>query len=148
MKKLALISIFFVAVLFQDCKKSDDNFSYCTGCPISSWEGYYLGSGSYFTSTTGETFDVEVEVTIDNTYDSTMAINVNAPAYLSENFTVSKNDQNYYLTIGSGARTLDLGLKKKGNEYKIDGTLKLNSWSKIDSTWTVNKSLTFETFKK
>lgn len=149
MKKILVISAFFFIFFFQDCKKSDENFSYCEGCFLSAWEGYFEGTGTYFTANTGETFEnIEVEVNIDNTYDSILAINVKASAYISENFTVSKNDQKYYMNIGTGARTLDLGLKKKGNEYKIDGTLKLNSWNKIDSTWSVNKSLTFEAFKK
>jgi hypothetical protein len=149
MKKLLLISVLISIFFFQNCKKSGDNFVYCEGCFLSSWDGYFQGTGTYFTALTGETFEnVEVDINIDNTYDSTLSINVQAPTYLSENFTASKNDQKYYMNIGTGERTLDLGLKKKGNEYKIEGTLKLNSWNKIDSTWSVNKSLTFEVFKK
>jgi len=149
MKKLLMISVFISVLFFQNCNKSGDNFTYCDGCFLLAWEGYFNGTGTYFTANTGDTFEnIEVEVNINNTYDSTLAINVKASDYISENFTVSKNDQNYYMNIGSDARTLDLGLKKKGNEYKIDGTLKINSWNKIDSTWNVNKSLTFEAFKK
>jgi len=149
MKKLLTTILLFSVFFFQDCNKSNDNFSYCDGCFLSAWDGYFQGSGTYFTANTGDTFEnVEVEVNIDNTYDSTLAINVKASTYISENFTVTKQNQKYYMNIGTGARTLDLGLKKNGNEYKIDGTLKLNSWSKIDSTWSVNESLTFEVFKK
>jgi len=149
MKKLILPGLLIFALFFQQCKKASDSFSYCTGCPVSSWEGYYIGNGNFFTANTGETFEnVEVTLNIDNTYDSTLVINVSSPTYISENFSASKKDENYYLLIGSGSRILDLGLKKKGNEFKVEGTLKLNSWNKVDSTWTVNKSLTFVAFKK
>jgi hypothetical protein len=149
MKKLIFLNLFIFALFFQQCKKADDTFTYCTGCPLSSWEGYYVGTANFYTANTGETFEnVDVTINIDNTYDSTLVINVNAPDYISENFSASKKDDNYYLLIGAGSRILDIGLKKKDNELKLDGTLKINSWSKIDSTWSVNKSLTFEAFKK
>jgi len=137
-----------VAVGFQNCKKDKGTFTFCTGCPVSSWVGYYSGTGSYFTANTGETFDnVAVNVNIENTYDSTLVIHVTAANYISESFSKSKTDDNYYILIGSGARTLDIGLKRNGNEYRLSGTLKKNSWNKIDSVWIVQQSLTFQVDK-
>jgi len=133
MKRLVIPILIVIAVFFQHCKKENDNFSYCTGCPISSWVGFYSGSGTYFTANTGETTDgVEVTVSITNNYNSNLVVNVEAPGYASESFSKSKTDE---------------FLKKKGNEYKLDGTLKRNSWNKIDSVWVVDRSLTFQVNK-
>ncbi len=148
MKKLVIPILIVIAVFFQHCKKESDNFSYCTGCPISSWVGFYSGSGTYFTANTGETTDgVEVTVSITNNYNSNLVVNVEAPGYISESFSKSKTDEYHYILMGSGSRILDIGLKKKGNEYKLDGTLKRNSWNKIDSVWVVDRSLTFQVNK-
>jgi len=148
MKKLIIPILIVVAVFFQHCKKDNDNFSYCTDCPISSWVGFYTGSGAYFISNTGETTDgVEVNVSISNNYDSNLVVNVEAPGYISESFSKSKTDEHHYILMGSGSQTLDIGLKKKDNEYKLDGTFKRNSWNKIDSVWVVDRSLTFQVNK-
>ena len=148
MKKLVIPILIAVAVFLQHCKKDNDNFSYCIGCPISSWVGFYHGSGAYFTANTGETTDgIEVNVSISNNYDSNLVVNVEAPGYISESFSKSKNDEYHYILMGSGSRTLDIGLKKKDNEFKLDGTLKRNSWNKIDSVWVVDQSLTFQVNK-
>jgi len=88
-----------------------------------------------------------VDVNIENTYDSTLVIHVEAANYISESFSKSKTDDNYYILIGSGARTLDIGLKRNGNEYRLSGTLKRNSWNKVDSVWIVVQSLTFQVGK-
>ncbi len=149
MKKLIIVLLTLIAVGFQNCKKEKENFTYCTGCPIFSWVGYYSGTGTYFTANTGETVDnIEVNINIENTYDSNLVIHVEAPNYISESFSKSKTDDKYYILIGSGARTLDLGLKRSGNQYRLNGTLKKNSWNKVDSTWTVVQSLTFQVDKK
>jgi|GEM_PF-2282837 len=148
MKKLIIVILAVVAVGFQNCKKDNGTFSFCTGCPLSSWVGYYKGSGAYFTANTGETTDnVQVDVNIENTYDSTLVIHVEAANYISESFSKSKTDDNYYILVGSGARTLDIGLKSNGNEYRLSGTLKRNSWNKVDSVWIVVQSLTFQVGK-
>jgi len=148
MKKLIIPILIVVAVFFQHCKKDNDNFSYCTDCPISSWVGFYSGSGTYFTTNTGETTDgVEVTVSITNNYNSNLVVNVEAPGYISESFSKSKTDEFHYILMGSGSRILDIGLKKKDNEFKLDGTLKRNSWNKIDSVWVVDRSLTFQVNK-
>ena len=151
MKKLILASILFTAFFIPGCNKSDDSFAFCEGCYLSSWEGYFEGNGEYFiyNSTNGEIYnDIEVQINITNKYDSTLAIEVKAPGYISESFSTSKKNQAYYINIGAGARTLDIGLKKKGNEYKINGTLKLNTYNKVDSTWSVYKSLSFDVYKQ
>lgn len=145
MKKFIIPILILVCILFSQCKKDEDNFEYCTGCPISSWVGFYGGTGVYYTVASGESTDgVEVNVTIENPYDSTLKVTVDAPSYISGTFSKPKNDDNHYVLFGSGSNTLDLGLKKKGNEYQLDGTLKKNSWNKIDSIWVVNQSLTFQ----
>ena len=88
MKKLVIPLLIVVAVFFQHCKKDNDNFSYCTGCPISSWVGFYSGSGAYFTANTGETTaGVEVNVSINNNDDSNLFVNVEAPGYISATFS-------------------------------------------------------------
>lgn len=149
MKKLVIPLLILVGILFNQCKKEEDNFSYCTGCPISSWVGYYDGTGSYFTVHSGETKDgVEVYVTIENPYDSTLKVTVDAPSYISGSFSKPKTDDNHYMLFGSGANTLDIGLRQRGNEFQLDGTLKKNSWNKIDSVWVVDQSLTFQVNKK
>lgn len=149
MKKLVIPILIILAVFFQQCKKDSDDFTYCNGCPIDAWVGYFEGSGAYFTVNSGETTDgVEVHVNIENNFASNLKVSVEAPGYITESFSGSKNDGNYYINMGSGSRTLDLGLRKKGEEYRLDGTLKKNSWDKIDSVWIVNQSLTFQVLKK
>ena len=136
-------------LLFQNCKKDDTSFSYCTGCPISSWTGNYNGTGTYFIASSGETFEgVNVNVSIENTYDSTLVVKLTAENYISESFSTSKTSDDHYILLGSGSETLDIGLKKNDNQYKLDGTFKKNTWNKIDSVWIVNKSLTFSALKQ
>lgn len=148
MRKLVVPILIIVAVFYSNCKKHEDNFSYCLDCPLSSWVGYFEGTGAYFTVTTGETTDgVQVGVNIENNYNSNLEITVDAPGYITETFSKSKTDTYHYLNIGTGARTLDLGLRQKGNELRLDGTLKKNTWNKIDSVWDVHQSLTFQILK-
>ncbi len=149
MKQLAILLLIVGGILFSQCNKEEDNFSYCTGCPISLWVGYYDGTGSYYTVISGETMDgVEVNVTIENPYDSTLKVTVNAPNYITGSFSKPKTDDNHYILFGSGSNTLDIGLRQRGNEFQLDGTLKKNSWNKIDSIWVVDQSLTFQVLKK
>jgi len=148
MKKLITILFIFVAIVFQHCKKNTGDFTFCTGCPLSSWVGYYEGTGDFYTDNTGETREnIPVNVHIENSYDSLLVIHVDAESYVSESFSKSKTGDEYYMLIGSGARTLDMGLKRNGDQYRLNGTLKKNSWNKVDSTWTVVQSLTFQVGK-
>ena len=148
MKRLLIVIITLVAFSFQQCNKDKENFIYCTGCPVAAWDGYYDGSGAYFVTETGEQVDgIEVKVTIVNTYDSTLKITVDAPSYMTENFTTSKIDDNHYVNIASNERSLDLGLSVKGNEYKLIGTLKKNRYNKIQEIWETDRYISFETYK-
>lgn len=148
MKNLLSIVIFILALGFQQCNKEKENFAYCTGCSVSAWDGYYAGNGAYFAPEPADNADgIEVKVTIVNTYDSTLKITVDAPGYITENFTTSKKDEYHYINIWSDERSLDLGLSKKENEYRLTGTVKKNRYNKIDEVWEVDRYVSFETYK-
>ena len=149
MRILLILCILSLLLLFQNCKKDEDNFSFCTDCPISSWVGYYGGAGSYFTVNSGKTTEgIVVDVNIHNPYDSTLIIKIEAENYISESFSTSKKDDNYYILVGAGSETLDIGLRRNGDQYQVSGTLKKNTWNKIDIVWIVNQSLTFSAMKQ
>lgn len=149
MKFLKLLVILSLLLVFGECNKTEDpEYVYCIGCPISEWTGDYQGSGTYYTHASNETFEnVEVIVTITNPYDSTLKIDVNAPGYISENFSKSKENNEHYFSTGSGSRTLDLSLSKNAENYKLTGTAKRNKFNNVDSLWYVEQSLTFQVYK-
>lgn len=134
-------------ILFQNCKK-EENFTYCTDCALETWVGDYSGSGAYFDASNGNTSDTEVEISIENPYNDLLEIHVKAEQYLSEKYTTSKDDTQHYITINSGAKSLDLSLYQKDLEYKLNGTLKHNHWNNKDSVWVMDRSLTFSVNKQ
>jgi hypothetical protein len=149
MKTYTLLLAGILFFMFSQCNKSDEQeFTYCTGCPLSAWVGDYQGSGTYYTFSSNETFEgVETSVTITNPYDSLLKINIDAPDYINEIFSKSKTTDEHYLTTGSGSRTLDLNLSSNALDYRLNGTLKFNQFDNKDSTWKVVKSLTFQVDK-
>ncbi|NOX84655.1 MAG: hypothetical protein GXO86_01625 [Chlorobi bacterium] len=57
-KTLIFILLAGIILTLMQCKKDEqDDYSYCTGCPVDAWVGKYTGTGTYFTAATGETFD-------------------------------------------------------------------------------------------
>lgn len=148
MKKFMFFLSLTLLLVFSRCNKAEDpNYSYCTGCPVSAWVGDYQGSGTYYTFASNETFEgIETTVVITNPYDSVLKIEVNAPNYISENFSKSKTTDEHYLTTGSGSRTLDLNLSTNQIGYRLNGTVKINQFDNKDSTWKVVKSLTFQVY--
>ncbi len=152
-KQLSAITVFILAgiiLTFAQCKKDEqDNYSYCTGCPIDAWVGEYTGTGTYFTSTTGETTDnVEVEVTIENPGGNNMRIDILSPKNVSFQFFGQKNDDEHYFRIAGSTSSLDMNLYKNSNrkDYKINGTAK--TYQSVRDSIKVIRSLTFRVFKK
>ncbi len=146
---ITVIIVSGVILLLGQCKKDSDDYSYCTGCPVDAWVGDFSGTGIYFTSPTGETFeDVDVEVSIENPGGNNLKINITAPNYVSFQFFGSKSNDEHYFTIAGTSQSLDLTLykHKNGADYKINGTAKTYE-NKKDSV-LVDKSLTFSVFKK
>jgi len=150
MKNLILITIVFLALFFQNCKKDEqDDYSYCTGCPVDAWVGEYTGTGDYFTAATGETFeDVEVEVTITNPVGNNLKIDIVAPNHISFQFFGAKNDDEHYFRLAGSTRSLDMNLYKNSNgtDYKINGTAK--TFQSARDSIEVIQSLTFRVFKQ
>ncbi len=147
MKKLIVVIMILFVVFFENCKKDNTTYSYCTGCPVEAWAGNYSGTGTYYTSNTGETIpDVVVEVNIGNPGGNNLKVNVTAPDHVSFQFFGTKNNDEPYFSLAGTTSSLDLTLYQKGNEYKINGTAK--TYQTIRDSVMVNKALTFRVFKK
>lgn len=137
-----------LVVLFQNCNKEEDDFVYCTDCPIEEWDGNFTGSGTFFKASSGTTTeDVQVSVNISIKSGDKLAVNVLSPNLFSKSFQGTKEDSNHYMQFAGSNQSLDLSLYKKGTEYKITGTAKTY---KIPSGGglAINESLTFRVFKQ
>jgi len=147
-KTIGLIILAGIILTLMQCKKEKQNdYSYCTGCPIEAWAGDYSGTGTYFTTNTGETIpDVEVDLSIEHPGGNNLKINIRSPKLVSFQFFGTKNNDEHYFTIAGNTQSLDLTLYQKGNEYKINGTTK--TYISIKDSVVVNKVLTFRVFKK
>lgn len=148
MKQSLIILCACLIILFQNCKKETEDFSYCSNCEVEEWKGRYTGNGNYFKSSSGETTeDVEVIVTVNITSENNLSVNVLSPNILSQNFFGSKDDPFHYLQFAGSSKSLDLNLYKKGEEYKITGTAKTYKAPNDDGS-NINESLTFRVFKE
>jgi hypothetical protein len=136
-------------LFFSHCnKENESDFGYCLDCPLEAWIGLYEGSGTYFISNSGETIEnVNVQMSITNPYTQNLEIKINAESYIEDEFLTLKDNTYHYITINTGARSLDLNLYKNGTAYKINGTLKRNRYNSADQVWDVEKSLTFSIMK-
>lgn len=147
MKKLIVAIMVLFVVFFQNCKKDNSTYSFCTGCPIEAWAGDYSGTGTYFTTNTGETIpDVEVDLIIENPGGNNLKINITSPKHVSFQFFGAKDNDEHYFTIAGSTQSLNLTLYQKGNEYKINGTAK--TYISAKDSIVVDKVLTFRVFKK
>ena len=148
MKQSLIILAALCIFLFSQCKKETEDFVYCGQCSIEEWKGNFVGNGTHFKSSTGTTTeDVEVVVNINITSESKLSINVLSPNLLSENFFGSKENDEHYIQFAGSSKSLDLSLYKKGEEYKITGTVKILKSPGSDGS-SIDETLTFRVFKK
>jgi hypothetical protein len=142
MRQGTVILIIFLLILFQNCNKETEDFSYCTACPLDEWIGDYSGKGTHFKASTAiTTEDVDVFLKIKLTSDDNISANLLSPNLYSEVYYGSKDNDQHYIQIAALSKTLDLSLYKKGSEYKITGTAKI--------TQTGNyQTLTFRVFRE
>lgn len=149
MRVFLTLCVMFSLLLFSNCNKDDSHeFSYCLDCPFETWVGLYEGSGTYFVSKSGETIDgVNVQMSITNPYSDNLEIKINSENYIEDEFFTLKDNTWHYITINTGARSLDLNLYRNGTQIKINGTLKRNRFNSANQGWDVEKSLTFSIMK-
>lgn len=147
MIKFKLIFVLFiVTILFYQCKKDDENWTYCVDCNISSWVGTFEGIGIYYSDTDGNTIsDVPTIFTIDSSSATVLKTTVIAEDYFTTSFTVNKTDDNYYINVPGSNQSLNLTLSKRGAEFKLSGTVKIHHYQS-DILFT-DHSISFETFK-
>lgn len=117
MSKPILILLFlFIPILFTQCKKDDENWTYCVDCEISAWVGTYEGAGVYFSDTDGKTIiDVPTTVTIDSSSATELKSTVTAENYFTTSFTIDKTNNDYYINQPGSSKSLTLTLSKKRN---------------------------------
>lgn len=147
MSKIKLILILFIGtILFSQCKKDDESWTYCVDCNISAWIGTFEGTGVYYSDTDGSTVEnVPAVITIDSGSATILKPTVTAQDYFTTSFTVNKTDNDYYINLPGSSKSLTLMLSKKGVEYKLSGTVKMYHYQ--SDTLFTDHSISFEAFK-
>ena len=143
---------FLVLISFSACKKDNqDEWSFCYNCGLDVWEGYYMGTGDFFVAADGESYPAEVQLTIVNTSEDLVEIDIVAPDYYDESFFGRKDDDNYYFTLEGTTKSIQLNLYEKSGAYRITGVSQKYHYEYDPVTDTlekhVDKSLTFEVNK-
>ncbi len=143
-----ILVLLVVILLFTQCKKDEDEWMVCGDCGISSWVGNYEGYGDYYSDddSTVTIIDVPTTVSIENTYDSYLRINIVAEDMYSTNYLVSMSDSTYTINVPGSSKSLNLTISSKGSEYRLSGTAK-NYHYVADTLLYLDNSISFETFK-
>lgn len=148
MKTQLLIVLILSALVFTTgCNKEDsDSWAYCDGCPLEAWVGEYEGTGEFYDNNTEEyTTNIPSTISIVNTSDNILKIEVLGEDYYSRSFSKIKDDDNYSLDVLGSTASLSLSLSQKSDAYKISGNIK-QYHSKKDSV-IIDYSFSFEAFK-
>ena len=147
MSKLKIILILIIStILFSQCKKDNESWTYCVDCSIGEWVGTFEGTGIYYSDRDGQTITgVPTVVTIDSNSATVLKTTVIAEDYFTTSFTVNKTDENYYINIPGSSQSLNLTLSKKGTEFKLSGTVKIYHYQ--SDTLFTDHSVSFDTFK-
>ena len=143
-----IIILLFLTTFLSQCKKEADDWIFCE-CAIDSWIGDYTGSGNYYQGEELDYQQCDVQLTVEQIAPDNLKIRVVAPDYYSETFYGIKSDSTYYLTISGTSKSLNMNLKIRGNELKLNGTAKNFHWVyDPDSTYLVpDKTLAFDVTK-
>ena len=143
--KIALV-LLMVSLLFSQCKKEDEEWTFCIDCELSSWVGNFEGSGVYYSDTDGQTvMDVPTIVTIENSSGTILKTTVDSEDHFSTTFFVNKTNNDYFVEMPGSNSSLSLTLSKKGSEYKLSGTAKLYHYQ--SDTLFTDHSISFDVFK-
>jgi hypothetical protein len=133
-------------LLFSQCKKDNENWTYCVDCDINSWVGSYEGTGVYYSDVDGKTVnDIPTLVTIDSSSATILKTIITVENHFSTLFTINKTNDDYYVNVPGSSQSLALTLSKKGISYKLSGTVKIFHYQ-ADTLFT-DHSISFETFK-
>lgn len=144
-KAIGVIVVLLIATLFFQCKKETDDWNFCE-CSVESWVGDYIGNGNYYHGEELDYQQCDVELTIEQITAQNLKIRIVANDCYSETFYGNKNDSTYYLTISGTSKSLNMNLKIKGDQLKLNGTAKNFHWVyDPDSTYLVpDKTLAFD----
>lgn len=148
MKKLNIILLLFIlGTLFSQCKKDEEDWTYCLDCEPAEWVGYYEGTGNYYReSDSTNIMDVPTEITIDSISEIKLRVTIVADKYFSSTTMIYKDNNDYYVEVAGSSKSLSLSLSKRGNEYKLSGTSKRYHYEH-DTILIIDQSHSFETFK-
>ncbi len=138
-----VFSLLVVLLVFSQCKKEADSWTYCVDCGNEEWVGNFEGTGVYYSDADSLTvYDVPTVVEMDTLSDLFMKTKVIVADYFESTTTFSKTDDNYYIEVPGSNGSLSLTLSKKGSEYKLSGTVKQYHSGIIDN------SISFDVYKK
>ena len=149
MDKLKIILFLFAGVLlFSQCRKDEEEWTYCQDCELSTWIGDFEGYGDYYSDddSTITIIDVLTKVSIENSNETNLKITVSATDKFSTNFFVNKTNNDYYIDIPGSGKSLSLILSKKGNDHKLGGTAKLYHHIN-DTILYLDHSISFDVIK-
>ncbi len=154
MKHISILVLLFLFIhLSSGCEKeSEPSWEFCYGCELTAWEGQYSGDGQFALGVDSAVSEaVEVQLIINNTYDSQLEIKLSSPGVYNENFYGNKEDTKYYFTLAGTSKSIQLNLYQKEVEYRITGVsqkyhLEYDPVTGEDVR-VVDKTLSFEVFK-
>ncbi len=145
-KRIIILILFLGIILFSQCKKDEESWTYCVDCELNSWVGNYEGTGDYYSDSDGQTImDVPTTVIIENTSGTILFTKVTAEELFYTTFTIDKTDNEYIIEQPGSSRSLSLTLSEKGSEYKLSGTARL--YHQQSDTLFIDHSISFDVFK-
>ncbi len=101
-------------LLFSQCKKDNENWTYCVDCDINSWVGSYEGTGVYYSDVDGKTVnDIPTLVTIDSSSATILKTIITVENHFSTLFTINKTNDDYYVNVPGSSQSLALTLSKR-----------------------------------
>ena len=146
--KSILISVLLVLIFASSCKKqSETEWNYCTGCTNNTWAGEYDGTGAYYTiNNPEETYEVDVNVTINDLSDNQLKIVVSSHNKFYASFNGKKDNSDYNFDLAGTDKSIHLNLYEKTHDYKLTGVAKTFTYR--NGVLVLEKSVSFEALKQ
>ncbi len=144
-----LLFVGLITLLFAGCKKeTTSSWVYCEDCSPSVWVGSYLGTGDYYSETSGEQFfDTETSIDVVELSNSRIKFSVLAPDLYEATFTISKNNNDHFVNMDGSTSSLHVTLTQNGSQNRMTGTAKHYHWQYYpDTVLLIDHSLSFEVF--
>lgn len=145
-KPILILFTIIGLLLFSQCKKENENWTYCVDCDFNAWIGTFEGMGIYYSDIDGKTVnDVPTVVTIDSSSATILKTTITVENHFSSSFAINKTNNDYFINIPGSSQSLALTLSKKGISYKLSGTVKMYHYQ--GDTLFTDHTISFNTFK-